>query len=385
MYLLKVLFQNRPDMFAHWSGDVVQLMQTKECLERLGINVDISLELRPNLDDYDLVHLFNLTRVHETFIQCLNAKRHKKPVVLSSIYWNTGEFMSKGSYVAFRPFPVRKFLTRFILPNEKLSGIFDNIKDFASRRKISEESKIQRKMGLRNQQERTLALADVVLPNSNVEAELLHKDFQVPREKMTVVPNAADCSFADAKKDLFVDLYGLEDFVLSVAHIYDRKNTLYLIKAAVQEKLPLVLIGDGRHSLFADYLSLCEKEARKGKVHFLGSLDHSSPLLESAYAAAKVHALVSWFETPGLSSLEAALMGCNIVTTNRGSAQEYFKHYAWYCDPSNIASISNAILKAYRSPKKTSLKFHILNNYTWDKVAKKTLDAYHRVIKSEML
>ncbi len=35
-------------------------------------------------------------------------------------------------------------------------------------------------------------------------------------------------------------------------------------------------------------------------------LDHDDPLLASAYAAARVFALPSWFETPGLAALEAA-------------------------------------------------------------------------------
>ena len=44
---------------------------------------------------------------------------------------------------------------------------------------------------------------------------------------------------------------------------------------------------------------------------WLGRLDHHDPLLASAYAAARVFALPSWFETPGLAALEAALAGCS--------------------------------------------------------------------------
>ena len=40
-------------------------------------------------------------------------------------------------------------------------------------------------------------------------------------------------------------------------------------------------------------------------VSWLGRLDHHDPLLASAYAAARVFALPSWFETPGLAALEA--------------------------------------------------------------------------------
>ncbi len=54
----------------------------------------------------------------------------------------------------------------------------------------------------------------------------------------------------------------------------------------------------------------------------------------------------SWFETTGLSSLEAAAMGCNIVITRKGDAYEYFGDYAYYCDPESPDSIFKAIEKA---------------------------------------
>jgi glycosyltransferase involved in cell wall biosynthesis len=129
------------------------------------------------------------------------------------------------------------------------------------------------------------------------------------------------------------------------------------------------------------YCRLCAKAAKKGQTMFLGRIPHESPMLASAYAAAKVHAQVSWFETPGLSSLEAALAGCNIVVSDRGCTRDYFKNYAWYCDPADIDSICHAISEAYYSPKRHDLKLHMLN-YTWDKVAKKTWDAYHRILNS---
>jgi len=38
----------------------------------------------------------------------------------------------------------------------------------------------------------------------------------------------------------------------------------------------------------------------------------------------QVHMLPSWFETTGLSSIEAAVMHCNIVITDKGDTREYF-------------------------------------------------------------
>ena len=65
-------------MFKKPGGDNVQLLKTKEFLEKLDIHVDISLDLRPKLNDYDLVHLFQLDLVpDENYIRCINAKKQK--------------------------------------------------------------------------------------------------------------------------------------------------------------------------------------------------------------------------------------------------------------------------------------------------------------------
>jgi hypothetical protein len=46
---------------------------------------------------------------------------------------------------------------------------------------------------------------------------------------------------------------------------------------------------------------------------------------------------------PSIAALEAALAGCTVVITNRGSTREYFGDRALYCDPQNVASIRVAL------------------------------------------
>jgi glycosyltransferase involved in cell wall biosynthesis len=56
--------------------------------------------------------------------------------------------------------------------------------------------------------------------------------------------------------------------------------------------------------------------------------------------------------------------------------QEYFKDLAFYVNPASVEDIKEKILEAYAKPRTDELKQHILNNYTWEKVAEKTLEAY---------
>ncbi|MNL46427.1 hypothetical protein D3C87_1691360 [compost metagenome] len=88
----------------------------------------------------------------------------------------------------------------------------------------------------------------------------------------------------------------------------------------------------------------------------------------------------SWFETTGLSSLEAAIMDCNIVVTRKGDTEEYFQDLAFYCEPDNVSSIKNAVIKAFNEPCRDSLKELILKEYVWEKTAEETLKAYNLVL-----
>ena len=71
---MKVLMQSRKNFFDLRGGDTVQLEKTKAELEKLGVEVDFSLEFEPDLSKYDLVHLSNVTRIQETYLHVLNAK-----------------------------------------------------------------------------------------------------------------------------------------------------------------------------------------------------------------------------------------------------------------------------------------------------------------------
>ena len=98
------------------------------------------------------------------------------------------------------------------------------------------------------------------------------------------------------------------------------------------------------------------------------------------YQKAKVHVLPSWFETTGLSSIEAAVMGCNVVITDKGDAKEYFGSSAFYCDPLEPQSILAAVERASNCRYNENLHNMILKRYTWKQAAIQTLKAYQQTI-----
>jgi glycosyltransferase involved in cell wall biosynthesis len=164
--------------------------------------------------------------------------------------------------------------------------------------------------------------------------------------------------------------------VLCVGRIEGIKNQLSLIRGLSGTRFQLYVIGNAATNQ-QDYYHECKKSAG-GNIHFIESLPQEDLL--RYYRKAKVHVLPSWFETTGLSSLEAAAMGCNVVITEKGDAKEYFGRLAYYCEPSSPDSIRKAVEKAASAPVDTALRKKILTNYTWQITAAETASAYRYVL-----
>jgi len=333
---MRVLLQNRLTSLRAVAGDGIQVIKTLEYLRKIGVEAELDCSLEADPAGFDVVHLFNLIPVEDTYRHFAEAKKSGGKIVLSTIFWTPEEYL--GTTAAGPEF----------------------------------SEWWRRTMPLR---EAILAGVDLILPNSRRELEVLKQYFR-KLPPAVVVPNAADSLFASARPERFIGKYKRGDFLLAVGRISPRKNQLALIKAAKELKLPLVLIGplnDG------EYYLKCRREAAGSRVLFIDTLSQSE--LASAYAAARVHALVSWYDTPGLVSLEAALAGCAIVSTDRGCAAEYLGELAFYCDPADLGSIRTAIEKAWRSPKNPALKEEVLRDFIWEKTALRTYEAYQFLFK----
>ena len=90
--------------------------------------------------------------------------------------------------------------------------------------------------------------------------------------------------------------------------------------------------------------------------------------------------MVSWFETTGLSTLEAAACGCSVVISKKGDQVEYFEENAHYAMPDDIESIKSALLDADKKGHSSALQEKILIDYNWDKTAEQTMKAYRSVL-----
>jgi len=310
---MKVLFQTRTNLFDAPGGDMVQMLKTKEFLEKRGIIVDISLELEPDLKEYDLVHLFNLMEPQDIYLQMLNAKKQNKKIVLSTIYGLYTEFERKARGGLFQK--IANFLSPF-----QINYIKTIVKHYFEKRFHKGVIKMLYK-GYYGLMKEIVDNTSVFLPNSVSEMNRVERDFKLKGHKFVSIPNAIDKSvFLDIEEIKPNKYLEYQDCILCVARIEGRKSTLNLIRAVKDTNYKLVLVGNESKNQ-KKYVEQVHKEAGEN-VFFLGAIPHDE--LKDLYKVARVHALVSWMETPGLSSLESAAMGCNIVVTKKGDTYDYF-------------------------------------------------------------
>jgi glycosyltransferase involved in cell wall biosynthesis len=361
---MNVLMFNRPDVFTHLGGDCVQTIKTAEALRRLGTNVTITTEYDTDPAGFDIVHLFNITRVKTTLRALAHFKKKGVPVVLSTIYWNADELESKAQKFEVTP--------KHMKPGKKI--------EYFVRKNIgSKFGRGKKQADLRNNQRLILESVRLILPNSKMERELIFRDFlEIPSH---VVPNAVDRDFfSAAEPEIVFDKFNLSPgYILCAARFDERKNQLKLIECLKGTRHRLVLAGLNDEADRTEYENACIRAA-SNNVALLPKLDARE--LAGLYLGAVVHALPSWYDTPGLSSLEAGLAGCRVVASDRGSTSEYFQDMAWYCDPEDAASIRHAVERALEAPANDTLKNHILAHFTWEKTAEATLSAYRKALEN---
>ncbi|HUS01355.1 MAG TPA: glycosyltransferase family 4 protein [Chitinophagaceae bacterium] len=356
--MIKVVMITRATLFTAKGGDTVQVLETARHLA--DINVVAEVKLTNEIIDYsqyDLLHFFNITRPADILF---HIRKSKKPFVVSPILIDYSEYdknYRKGiegllfRWLSADTIEYVKTLARWLRGNDALVSV-------------------SYLPGHRRSVKRILRQTSMLLPNSNLEYERVRDKYKYEGEYV-VVPNGIDPSLFQFDETIKKD----NRLVICVARIEGIKNQLNLIKALNKTKFNLLIIGAPAPNQF-QYYQTCKKIAADN-VKFIENVPQAD--LIKYYQQAKVHVLPSWFETTGLSSLEAAAMGCNIVITNKGDAKEYFEGSAFYCDPRSPESICQAIEEASLQEGSGALRKKILTSYTWQQAALQTQTAYKLV------
>lgn len=317
---MRIIFNTYPVAFQCPGGGEIQLLKSKEALERRGHEVILFDQWNHSLENVDVVHQFSVQGGIYNFCSYVHGKRI--PLVLSPILW-------LGDQLEQYPLGEIKYL---------------------------------------------LSIADVVCPNSEAEVQRFVNKFDIDSGKYKVTYNGVDSDFfGSVSKNIFIEKFNiLEPFVLCVGNIEARKNQIGLLEACSRLGLHVVLAGNIRDEEYFQKL----QEQFSDFFSYIGYLDHSSKLLRSAYSACAVFALPSLLETPGLAALEAAASGAKVVVTKEGCTEEYFGSSAYYVDPKSVEDIMLRLEEAIGKSQKTGMLRERVRMFTWDKVGEQLECAY---------
>ncbi len=357
---MRVLLWNRSNAFDVPGGDTVIMRRLIEELPKFGVELAVYDESQ-SPDDFDLVHLINLTVKNVSEEVQRKCNRAGVPFVITTLCedWPRYLLQSVSTVNLFQRY----------LSNGRDETTFR--RDLQS---LMTQSPAQR-VGLTE----VVNSAALLFSCGPSESDRLAVDYPRAAHKTVVAKfGVSEVQKPSAEEIAFVrGRLGFDEFALCVGRLETRKNQLMLMKALENEGLPIVLAA-GKASVQAPYVNLISQFTLKSPVRIVRHLEQRE--YSAMLSAASVHVLPSWFELPGLVSLEAAAHGTPVVASDWGALTDYLPEGQFSaCDPSSPESIQNAVRRALHTPRDSAVA-KLASSYTWQQFASSTLSGYERAL-----
>ena len=232
--------------------------------------------------------------------------------------------------------------------------------------------------------------ADLVLSVSRYNTDRLLEAFPFCRDKVAIVPNAADDLFfeaaSDAERASTRSRLGVPSgmpYLLSVANFQTRKNLERLIRACglvpsvANGRLALVLIGSGDPDQTRLLRDTAASLGSRAVIIFPGYLQ--GPDLRAAYAEATALVFPSLCESFGIPAVEAMAQGCPVALADSSALPEIGGSAGWYFDPEREDSIASTVQAVLDD---TSLRAHRVSQgleqasgFLWDESTRRLIQA----------
>lgn len=223
---------------------------------------------------------------------------------------------------------------------------------------------------------------------SESSAKDLQQIYEIPAEKISVVPNGvSEIFFEDTSKDEiehFKKAYNIQKpFLLFVGKRSGYKNFETFIEAyAAWDNSDIDLVAVGGGDLTAKEKSMLEKLKVTDRVHYLGQLDDRD--LKRAYYAAYAFVFPSSYEGFGMPLLEAYACGTRVLASDIPVFHELAGDTPIYVNPLDIESMRAGLntLASAQTVHDREYRIVTAESYRWENTVARTIDVYSRVARA---
>ena len=238
---------------------------------------------------------------------------------------------------------------------------------------------------------RALPAKIVIAISENVKQDMI-REFNVPPNRVTVIPNGVDVERFHPRNRLLyrqpirsqLGLDELDRVALFVGNAWERKglrSCIAAIRSYPDPRLKLIVVGEGDQDTF-----VTPQEARgpQRKVVFVNRREFG---VEQYYAAADFLLFPTLYEPFGLVILEALASGLPVLTSASAGAAEYITHEETGLlldDPSDVGELEGKLGLLLENPalfqRLKSQGRLLAEQFTWDRIAARTVEAYHMAL-----
>jgi len=210
----------------------------------------------------------------------------------------------------------------------------------------------------------------------------ISREFKIPPARFRVVPNGINT-------DLFYPLMGIkrESNRIIVTNSADTplKGLYYLLQgvAVLARTHPIKLVVIGTPKKNGGIVKLIRKLGIGSSVRFTGRI--SDDEFRRQYARATMAVVPSVYEGFGLPVGEAMACGVPVISTTGGALPEVVGDAGLLVSPADPGALTKAIKSLLDNPERATALGQagyerVINHFTWEKAAQKTVAAYREVM-----
>lgn len=185
-------------------------------------------------------------------------------------------------------------------------------------------------------------------------------------------------NFNQQEKQQVLDKYKLpSEFLLNVGTIETRKNIGLVIKALIDTKIPLVIVGK-KTDYYKELLITINKNNLQNQIYFLSNVSLNE--LAILYQTAKIFVYPSLFEGFGIPIIEALYSKTPVITSTGSCFSEAGGPNSIYVNPDDVKMMHNAITNLWNDSEKRedmkALGLKFVQKFNDDCIAKEWIQLY---------